>query len=34
MYLYNEGETKGKGQFFSPTKIARVRKRIVIIEDT
>jgi hypothetical protein len=33
MYLYNKGEIKGHGHFFSPAKIARVYERIVIAED-
>jgi hypothetical protein len=34
MHLYDEGETGGQGRFFSPTKVAQVRERIAIVDDT
>jgi hypothetical protein len=34
MYLYNEGETKSQGRFFSPSKIKRIRERTAIVEET
>lgn len=34
MHLYDEGETEGQGRFFSPAKIARIRERTAIAEDT
>ena len=33
MHLYDEGETEGQGRFFSPTKIARVRERMLAADD-
>jgi hypothetical protein len=34
MHLYDEGETEGQGRFFSPAKVARIRERTAIAEDT
>jgi hypothetical protein len=34
MHLYDKGETKGQGRFFSPAKIARIRERTAVAEDT
>ena len=34
MYLYDKGETEGQARFFSPTKVARARERIVVAEET
>jgi hypothetical protein len=33
MHLYDEGETKGQGRFFSPEKIGRIRERVTAAED-
>ena len=34
MNLYNNDENGAQGRFFSPAKVARVRKRIAIVEET
>jgi hypothetical protein len=33
MRLYDEGETKGRGRFYSPVKVGQIRERNAAAED-